>query len=522
MAMVLASAMAGAQVHQPDGTVIPTPTSTDGPSVGDILGMRGETNLTPPLTPFDAQANAHPDPQTFRPGCRISFHVIGRYAGDHDAFGWYNVLASRPAAPPIPERYILVPSAAMMDPPAVGGVGYTATLDIGTDPRYLGGDIGFFLHNTTEDTWTYTEQRYQPSTVPGFIYALIYDSRVTSNAFYFVWEDLITDNDNDFNDLMVLVDNLTCSGGGGPCMVPGAQGACANGTMQCRNATLTCVSTVTPTPEVCDGVDNNCNGLTDDGTGLCPAQQVCDRGTCVDRCEAELGCLTGFVCSDRGTCVERACATVTCATGSVCHGGVCRALCDGVMCPHGQICRDDQCVDPCVGLTCDADQVCTDGVCQTRCPCRRCDTGQMCFTDGRCRPADCATVTCGAGMYCEHGHCQDACAGAVCPGGARCVAGRCLPPVTGDAGAGGTDGAVTGDGAVTADGGGTGSTDAAVGMDGGGNDGGGGSMVIDNGAGSGCGCRAGTEGSHGGVGMAVGMLLAAGVRRRRRNGRTEG
>ncbi len=420
---------ARAQVRQPDGTLVPLLASDDGLSVGEVLTRRGETNLRPPLTPFDAQANARQDPQTFRPGCRISFTVISRFAGHADAFGWYNVVAGRATPPPPSERYLIVPAANMGTPMAMGGVGFTASLDIGTDPRYAGGDIGFFLDNTTQGHTYFTERRYQPSAVPGFVYGLIYDSRVTAGGFYFAWEDLIEGNDSDFNDLIVLVDNLTCTGGGAPCTVAGARGVCANGVMQCRNAVLTCVSTTQPSAERCDGFDNNCDGVVDEGDGLCPARQICDRGVCVDRCQLELGCLEGFVCTPSGACQETACASVTCAAGSVCRGGRCVAPCDGVTCPRGRVCRQGRCVDPCAGITCDRDQVCTDGVCQTRCPCRRCGASEQCFTDGRCRTMDCATVTCPAGQYCMGGRCLDACQGAVCPRGGRCVAGECVEPL---------------------------------------------------------------------------------------------
>ena len=308
---------ARAQVRQPDGTLVPLLASDDGLSVGEVLTRRGETNLRPPLTPFDAQANARQDPQTFRPGCRISFTVISRFAGHADAFGWYNVVPGRATPPPAAERYLIVPTANMGTPMAMGGVGFTASLDIGTDPRYAGGDIGFFLDNTTQGHTYFTERRYQPSAVPGFVYGLIYDSRVTAGGFYFAWEDLIEGNDSDFNDLIVLVDNLTCTGGGAPCTVMGARGVCANGVMQCRNAVLTCVSTTQPSAERCDGFDNNCDGVVDEGDGLCPARQVCDRGVCVDRCQLELGCLEGFVCTPSGACQETACASVTCTAGSV-------------------------------------------------------------------------------------------------------------------------------------------------------------------------------------------------------------
>lgn len=395
--------------------------------------MRGETNLMAPATPYDAQANARQDPQTFRPGCRISFRVIARYAGDLDAFGWYNVDPARSAPPPESERYTIVPAANQMTPMAEGGVGFVASLSIGSDSRYRGGDIGFFLDNRSSGGVFYTERRYQPMAVPNYVYAVIYDSRVTQGAFYFAWEDLIRDNDNDFNDLVVMVDNLTCTGGGDPCPVPGLQGVCAMGTRQCRNAELVCVSTNQPTPERCDGLDNDCNGQVDDGEGLCGARQVCDRGVCVEQCTPELGCLPGSVCSARGACVEMACETVTCNSGSVCRGGMCREACMGVTCPVGQSCRLGRCIDPCAGLTCDSDQVCVAGVCQPRCPCRRCGANEMCFSDGRCRAADCATVTCGEGQYCQGGRCLDACANAMCPGGAACVRGRCVEPAA-DAG----------------------------------------------------------------------------------------
>ncbi len=512
-AALAAPLTASAQVRQPDGTVVPLRNSSDGLSVGEVLGRRGEMNLRAPFTPYDAQANARQDPQTFRPGCRISFTVIARFAGHADAFGWYNVVPGRTTPPPVAERYVIVPAGNMDTPMAMGGVGFTANLDIGTDARYRGGDIGFFLENTTQEHVYFTERRYQPRDVPGFVYGLIYDSRVTAGGFYFAWEDLIQGNDSDFNDLIVLVDNLTCTGGGAACAVPGARGVCATGVLQCRNAELTCVSTTQPSAERCDGFDNNCDGTVDEGDTLCPARQVCDRGVCVERCQVELGCLPGFVCTPRGSCVETACATTTCAAGTVCTGGRCVAACDGVTCPRAQVCRQGRCVDPCAGLTCDRDQVCVEGVCQTRCPCRRCGASEQCMTDGRCRSMDCATVTCGAGQYCQGGRCLDACQGAVCPRGGRCVAGACVEPVTlADAGAdsgsdGGRDAAADALPPVDA----PFFQDVSVAMDDGPRE-----PTPIAGSESGCGCRTTTTGDGRGVGLALLAAAAALSGRRRR------
>lgn len=516
------TSVAMAQVRQPNGTQVPTRTSTDGPSVSDILGQRGETNLTPPMTPFDAQLNARQDPQTFRPGCRISFRVVARFAGDLDAFGWYNVDPARTTPPPETERYTIVPAANEMSSMAAGGVGFVATLSIGQDPRYRGGDIGFFLDNRSSGGVFYTERRYQPTAVPNYVYALVYDSRVTNGAFYFAWEDLLVDNDNDFNDIVVMVDNLTCTGGGAACTVMGAMGVCAAGTMQCRNAELVCVGTNQPSAERCDGLDNNCDGMVDNGEGLCGERQVCDRGVCVDRCTEELGCLPGFVCTSRGTCMESRCEAISCPTGTVCRGGVCQQPCMGITCPQGQTCRLGRCVDPCAGLTCDADSVCVEGVCQTRCPCRRCGTGESCFSDGRCRPADCVSVTCGAGQYCQGGTCRDACAGAVCPNGGACSNGQCQEPVR-DAGVDGgrEDASVplrdvgvlndlgNGGGDAMVDAG----RDSALPLDTGEPTG-----TVDAPSGSNCACRAGSgvPVSREGVGALAALGLVMAVRRRRR------
>lgn len=54
---------------------------------------------------------------------------------------------------------------------------------------------------------------------------------------------------------------------GMPCDT-GLMGPCAAGTTTCSNAMLTCEQTVMMSPEVPDGIDNDCNGMVDDGLTL--------------------------------------------------------------------------------------------------------------------------------------------------------------------------------------------------------------------------------------------------------------
>jgi len=56
---------------------------------------------------------------------------------------------------------------------------------------------------------------------------------------------------------------------GAPCMT-GLPGACSMGTSDCPGGILTCIPTVTPgsIPETCNGEDDNCDGKVDDGFGI--------------------------------------------------------------------------------------------------------------------------------------------------------------------------------------------------------------------------------------------------------------
>src|SRR5262249_10990735 len=53
-------------------------------------------------------------------------------------------------------------------------------------------------------------------------------------------------------------------GGGGACTT-GQPGVCSQGTLSCQSGALVCVRDSQPTTEVCNGVDDDCDGSVDEG-----------------------------------------------------------------------------------------------------------------------------------------------------------------------------------------------------------------------------------------------------------------
>jgi putative metal-binding protein len=108
----------------------------------------------------------------------------------------------------------------------------------------------------------------------------------------------------------------------------------------------------TPTPEVCDGVDDDCNGFIDNG---CP-------GTCVD----DAGCSPSQFCDVTGLCVSDFADGGSCARDAQCDSAHCS---QGLCCQNGDCCAtSDDCSGYSTPSTCNSPSTCqgtrTDGICQ--------------------------------------------------------------------------------------------------------------------------------------------------------------
>jgi hypothetical protein len=111
---------------------------------------------------------------------------------------------------------------------------------------------------------------------------------------------------------------------GAPCAT-GVPGVCAVGVRVCVVGALDCRQTVMPSTELCNGLDDDCDGMVDEAFDLSSDEENC--GQCGARCGAGTVCLAATcresICDDgedndgngQADCADDACRGLVCFTG---------------------------------------------------------------------------------------------------------------------------------------------------------------------------------------------------------------
>ena len=200
----------------------------------------------------------------------------------------------------------------------------------------------------------------------------------------------------------------------GPCAT-GLAAQCAIGTWRCVAGQTRCVPNQSPEPEVCDVEDNDCDGLIDEevrnACGACGAALVDSCNGLDDDCDGRL---------DEGQNI--------CEAGAGCYEGECLPSCgqEG-RCAGDTFCADGVCVPWCLVNGCERGEYCTEAGCVDPCEGISCDEGQICV-EGGCGPADdCAFSGCPEGEVCQREGCvPDPCEGVACGETSFCRGGQCV------------------------------------------------------------------------------------------------
>ena len=192
-------------------------------------------------------------------------------------------------------------------------------------------------------------------------------------------------------------------------------GSCP-GTRTCGSAGLGACTASPAAGEICDGIDNDCNGLTDDV--VCDDKNLCTEDACQPADQTCTHTPNTLVCTDGNACTS----------GDICSSGTCTGK--PIACDDQNACTSDSCdaklgcqyenaAIPCDDAdACTLGDACVDGGCVSGKK-KDCDDKNACTTDGcsklsgLCGHADLTGNACTDGDFCTS---DDACATGKCVG----------------------------------------------------------------------------------------------------------
>jgi hypothetical protein len=188
---------------------------------------------------LNAYTDGFLDPQTYRPAGPVTFRLLSR--GEtifRSVFGWYNVTG---LVPDLSDLHVVFDCNT--------SPGNEATIDLLSEPAYLGGTIGFFVISPEAHTALgtcasgnccaaparlvsgqgyayYTERQFNPDFAgsSSWIHMIGYHSRLAAQRYFFAAEDFYGTGPGDFTSLVVSVSgiNSVVTGVDDGATVPGA------------------------------------------------------------------------------------------------------------------------------------------------------------------------------------------------------------------------------------------------------------------------------------------------------------